>query len=335
MPRQIDAIGGRLLKRAIERLGVQVHVGCGTREVLGDPAVTGLATSEADLPFDMVVVSAGIRPRDELARAAGIGVGERGGIVVDDTLATSAPGVYAIGECALHRGMIYGLVAPGYEMADALARSLAGEEGARFEGADLSCKLKLMGVDVASFGDAFADERDENAQVVAFQDFTAGVYKKLIMDAAGRRVLGGMLLGDASAFSTLSHYARSGEAIPGTPEGLLLGERGEAAGGGGLAALPDAAQVCSCNNVSKGRHRGRCPRRRVRADPAEGVHPGGHVLRWLRAAGGGPAGRRAQGHGPQHAQAPVRALRPHAPRDVRCGPRAGHRLVRGAAARAR
>jgi nitrite reductase (NADH) large subunit len=251
MPRQIDAIGGRLLKRAIERLGVQVHVGCGTREVLGDPAVTGLATSEADLPFDMVVVSAGIRPRDELARAAGIGVGERGGIVVDDTLATSAPGVYAIGECALHRGMIYGLVAPGYEMAEALARSLAGEE-ARFEGADLSCKLKLMGVDVASFGDAFADERDDSAQVVAFQDFTAGVYKKLIMDAAGKRVLGGMLLGDASAFSTLSHYARTGEAIPGTPEGLLLGERGEAAGGGGLAALPDAAQVCSCNNVSKG-----------------------------------------------------------------------------------
>jgi bacterioferritin-associated ferredoxin len=109
-----------------------------------------------------------------------------------------------------------------------------------------------MGVDVASFGDAFADERDDSAQVVAFQDFTAGVYKKLIMDAAGKRVLGGMLLGDASAFSTLSHYARTGEAIPGTPEGLLLGERGEAAGGGGLAALPDAAQVCSCNNVSKG-----------------------------------------------------------------------------------
>ncbi|MCA9578293.1 MAG: nitrite reductase large subunit NirB [Myxococcales bacterium] len=251
MPRQLDAIGGRLLRREIERMGVPVHVGCATREVLGDPAVTGLLTQTDELPFDMVVVSAGIRPRDELAREAGIAVGERGGIQVDDSLATSAPDVYAIGECALHRGMIYGLVAPGYEMAEVLARALTGEPEARFEGADLSCKLKLMGVDVASFGDPFADESRSDAQVVAFQDFTSGVYKKLILDGSAQHVLGGMLLGDASAYGTLTHYARSGEPIPGTPEELLLGARGGGAATG-LAALPDAAQVCSCNNVSKG-----------------------------------------------------------------------------------
>jgi nitrite reductase (NADH) large subunit len=250
MPRQLDAIGGRLLRRAIERMGVPVHVGCASREVLGDPGVTALLTPTEELPFDMIVVSAGIRPRDELARQAGIAVGERGGIVVDDTLATDVPDVYAIGECALHRGMIYGLVAPGYDMAEALARSMTGDAEACFEGADLSCKLKLMGVDVASFGDPFADEADSEAQVVAFQDFTAGVYKKLILDASAQRVLGGMLLGDASAYGTLAHYARTGEVIPGAPEELLLGARGGKAAGG-LAALPDSAQICSCNNVDK------------------------------------------------------------------------------------
>ena len=114
--------------------------------------------SGVTLDVGMVIVSAGIRPRDELARACGIDVGERGGVVIDDHLQTSDPHVYAIGEAALHGGMVYGLVAPGYEMAETLAARLTGDRTRAFTGADLSTKLKLMGVDVASFGRYAADE---------------------------------------------------------------------------------------------------------------------------------------------------------------------------------
>src|SRR5439155_8100423 len=151
-------------------LGVQVHISKYTDEMIGNGKVEGMLFADgSELDVKMVVVSAGIKPRDDLARAAGLMVGQRGGVVVDDHLRTSDPDIYAIGEVALYGGMIYGLVAPGYEMAEIAARNIAAcglafgaddanaKPQAAFRGADMSTKLKLMGVDVASFGDCFAD----------------------------------------------------------------------------------------------------------------------------------------------------------------------------------
>src|SRR5207244_2116001 len=152
MPRQIDDAGSRILVKKIESLGVHVHLNQSTKQVLGEGGVEGLLFNDGKtLPVEMVIVSAGIRPRDEVARECGLTVGERGGVVVSDALETSDPRIFAIGEVALHGGMIYGLVAPGYEMAEIVAANFAGA-CQQFRGADLCTKLKLMGVDVASFG---------------------------------------------------------------------------------------------------------------------------------------------------------------------------------------
>jgi nitrite reductase (NADH) large subunit len=191
------------------------------------------------LPADVVVFSAGIRPRDELARQAGLAVGERGGIVVDDACRTEDPHVFAIGECALMNGQVYGLVGPCFSMAEVVADRLLGGD-ARFTGADLSTRLKLMGVDVAGFGDPNAD-----ALNVSYTDPIAGTYKRLVVSDDAQTLLGGVLVGDASAYPTLRAYV--GARLPGTPEQVLFGAT-EAAGG----AMPEATMVCSCNNVSAG-----------------------------------------------------------------------------------
>ncbi|TMA36275.1 MAG: nitrite reductase small subunit NirD [Deltaproteobacteria bacterium] len=252
MPRQLDRTGAALLRDAIEALGVRVHLGMATEAVVGDEQVRALRFSDQpELPVDLVIVSAGIRPRDDLARAAGLETAQPGGIAVDDALRTSDPRIFAIGECAVHRGVHYGLVAPGYEMADVLARRLAGEE-VRFAGADLSAKLKLLGVDVASFGDYFADlERPEQARSLVFEDRTEGVYQKLLFDAKLERLLGGILVGDASAYLPLLSHAKTGAPVPAHPRELLFGKSGEPASAS-ATSLPDAAQICSCNDVRKG-----------------------------------------------------------------------------------
>lgn len=250
MPRQLDDTGARMLRRAIEELGVSVHLNRASAAIIGEDAVSGLRfNDDSELSVDMVVISAGIRPRDELGRQAELVIGERGGIVVDNHLQTSDPAISAIGEVALHQGIVYGLVAPGYEMADVLAKRFTGQEAA-FETADLSAKLKLMGVDVASFGDHFGD-RDPEAKTIVFQNLLKGVYKKLVISPCGGFLLGGMLVGDASEYGQLLHYARSGDPLPDDPESLIVGVR-DGGAAAGVAALPDGAQVCSCNNVSKG-----------------------------------------------------------------------------------
>lgn len=248
MPRQVDAGGGEVLRQSIERLGVRVHVGAQTEAIDGDGAVSALRLRDGvSLAVDMVIVSAGIRPRDELARAAGLAVGERGGVVVDTTLATSDPRIFCIGEAALASGMIYGLVAPGYEMARVLAARLTGSD-ARFTGADLSTTLKLLGVAVASFGDAFADETlGAAASRVVVEDRLRGVYQKLVVDES-RRLLGGVLVGDADAYPTLVGLLRSGRPLPERPHGLLVGGGGD----GAVVAACDDDHVCSCNAVSRG-----------------------------------------------------------------------------------
>jgi nitrite reductase (NADH) large subunit len=256
MPVQVDDGGGAALLRTIEGMGLTVHTGAGTQEVLTgeDGAVTGMKLSDgSELAVDMVVFSAGVRPRDQLARDCGLQVGERGGIAVDATCRTvSDDRVFAIGECALAvDGRVYGLVAPGYDMALTAAATIASE-ASEFTGADLSTKLKLLGVDVASFGDAHGAA--DGCLDVVYSDSRAGLYKKLVIGRDGT-LLGGILVGDAEAYGTLR--ALTGSVPPVSPESLVL--PAGAAGGGaqlGPSALPDEAIICSCHNVTKGAIRG-------------------------------------------------------------------------------
>lgn len=247
MPRQLDDRGSSVLINKIESLGAKVHLNKSTSRFEGADRVQAMQFADgSSLDVDMVVVSAGIRPRDELARECGLDLGPRGGVIVNDSLLTSDPDIYAIGEVALHRGMIYGLVAPGYEMADIVAANLT-DNRREFTGADLSTKLKLMGVDVASFGQYEADA--DVAKSLTFEDPLAGVYKKLLVTSDGKHLLGGMLVGDASDFTRLLSMCRSGKPLPGPASELILG-----ASGGATSAkeLDDDCQVCSCNNVTKG-----------------------------------------------------------------------------------
>jgi nitrite reductase (NADH) large subunit len=247
MPRQLDGAGARLLTRSIRALGVEVHLNLAAQRVVGQRRVEAVEFSEGDpLETDLLIVAAGIRPRDELAREAGLTVGERGGIVVDSHLATSDPHIHAIGECALHDNILYGLVAPGYEMASVLARRLTGDASAKFEGSDLSAKLKLLGVDVASFGDPFADT--SGGASILYEDLVKGVYKKLVISADRTHLLGGVLVGDASDYTRLTQVMRTGQALPDAPEELIFGARSQESAAAGLG---ESAQVCSCNNVSK------------------------------------------------------------------------------------
>ncbi|MGZ4502021.1 MAG: nitrite reductase large subunit NirB, partial [Nocardioidaceae bacterium] len=244
MPVQLDEAGGAALVRHVERLGVDVHCGAATRRVLGADRATGLELDGGTVDADLVVFSAGVRPRDDLARAAGLEVAERGGVLVDESCRTADPHVYAIGECAAPGGRMYGLVAPGYDMAEVVVDRLLGGDGA-FTGADLSTKLKLLGVDVASFGDAFATT--EGALELVLADAVAGVYKKLVVSADATRLLGGILVGDASAYVLLRPMVASGIPLPENPEELIL----PAARGTAPIGMPDEAVVCSCNNVTK------------------------------------------------------------------------------------
>ncbi|WP_328470685.1 nitrite reductase large subunit NirB [Streptomyces sp. NBC_00448] len=248
---QVDEGGGRLLKRKIENLGVHVHTGAGTQALLvgEDGRVRGMRLSDGrELPADMVVFSAGVRPRDQLARECGLPVGERGGVVVDERCRTADHRVHAIGECALAAdGRVYGLVAPGYAMAETAARSLAGgyrDEDA-FTGADMSTKLKLLGVDVASFGDAHG--ATEGALDVLYSDSRSGVYRKLVIGRDGQ-LLGGVLVGDTESYGLLRPLAIARKPLQTAPEQLVLPA---GLGPAGPLALPDDAVVCSCHNVSK------------------------------------------------------------------------------------
>jgi nitrite reductase (NADH) large subunit len=208
MPLQTDEPAGALLRSRIEALDVTVHVGATTRAVLAgsDGRVRGLRLADSEIELDLVVFSAGIRPRDELARAAGLALGARGGVAIDARCRTSDPDIFAIGECAAFEGRCYGLVAPGYRMAAVAAATLAGET-AHIEAFDTSTKLKLLGVDVGSFGDALATTPD--AKVVSLFDGASAVYKKLVVTADGKRLLGGMLVGDASGYAELCAGAGS------------------------------------------------------------------------------------------------------------------------------
>ncbi|MGJ8656351.1 MAG: nitrite reductase large subunit NirB [Akkermansiaceae bacterium] len=249
MPRQLDAAGGALLKGIIEERGIDVHLNMNTKEIAGEESVSKMVfADESELAVDMIIVSAGIRPRDELAREAGIEVGERGGIKVDSFLLTSDPEIFAIGECALYENMIYGLVAPGYQMADAVANLLTETEDS-FDGADMSTKLKLIGTDVASFGEI---EAKDGAREIVIHDAHTRIYKKLVVSGDGKLLLGGILVGDADAYGGLLQIYQNQMALPPEPIQLISPAGGGEQAGIGVMDLPDAAQICSCEAVTKG-----------------------------------------------------------------------------------
>ncbi|MEV4457608.1 nitrite reductase large subunit NirB [Microbispora sp. NPDC049633] len=242
MPRQVDEGGGSVLRGHIEGLGLAIHTGAGVRSIEAGPdgRVAALVKPDGEaIDAQVVVFSAGIRPRDELARDCGLEVGERGGIVVDAGMRTSDEHVYAIGECALAGGMVYGLVGPCNTQAEVAAERIMSGPAA-FTGADMSTKLKLLGVEVAQFG-AMSGALD-----VTYMDPVGGVYKRLFISDDAKTLLGGICVGDAGPYNALRPFV--GKPLPGAPSDLLFAGAGKAS-----VDLPDDAQVCSCNNVTKER----------------------------------------------------------------------------------
>ncbi|MCH8550636.1 MAG: nitrite reductase large subunit NirB [Natronospirillum sp.] len=252
MPMQVDAEGGLLLRQKIEALGVQVLTDRATQRIEDGEASRHRMVFQDDrvLETDLIVFSAGIRPRDELAREAGLEVGERGGVVIDDQCRTSDPSILAIGEVALWKNSIFGLVGPGYQMAKAALATLTGDNLA-FAGADMSTKLKLLGVDVGSIGDAHGDQKP-GAKLYRYLDEVSQQYRKLVVSADGRRLLGAMLVGDNSYYDTLMQYYSNDLDLPSKPESLILPASEGGSPALGIDALPETATICSCHNVSKG-----------------------------------------------------------------------------------
>lgn len=248
MPRQLDEIGSDLLITSMNELGVEVMTGVLTSKVLGDKSVKGIRFKDStELDVDMIIVSAGITPNDALARQAGLEIGPRGGVVVNESLQTSDPHIFAVGECALYNGMIYGLVAPGYEMARTVAANLNGEEKS-FTGADMSTKLKLMGVDVASLGNPFDDNvLNKSVEVL---DQVSGIYKKMLIDPEGKKLIGAILVGDADPYGPLSLYVKGNKDLPEQPQTLIV--KGGQSHGMSIDSLEETDVICSCNNVTFG-----------------------------------------------------------------------------------
>lgn len=248
---QLDEGGGKLLRRKIEAIGVKVHTQKATNEIVaGTEARYRMNFADGShLETDMILFSAGIRPQDELARKCGIQVGERGGIVVDNNCQTNLDDVYAIGECALWNNRIYGLVAPGYQMAKvALSHITGGSE--QFMGADMSTKLKLLGVDVASIGDAHG--ATPGSLSYTYSNDVEEVYKRMIVSADNKKLLGAVLVGDVEAYGTLQQMCVNGMDLPEDPNCLILPSVDGAGMAIGVDALPEAAMICSCFDVSKG-----------------------------------------------------------------------------------
>ncbi|SEC85698.1 nitrite reductase large subunit NirB [Pseudomonas anguilliseptica] len=245
MPVQLDDHGGLALKAQIEALGVSVHLSRGTQSITPGSEYRYRMNFAGDefLETDLIVFSAGIRPQDAIAKQCGLELGPRGGVAIDSQCRTSDPAIYAIGECAAWNGGIFGLVAPGYQMARSVATQLCGEDSEPFMGADMSTKLKLLGVDVGSIGDAHG--ATAGSRSYRFIDEATASYRRLVVSADGKQALGAVLVGDNSYYDTLLQYVQNGIALPADPSCLILPQ------GEGAPAL-GAATICSCHNVSKG-----------------------------------------------------------------------------------
>lgn len=245
---QLDSPAGIVLKETLERMGVHFHLEKKTTKVLGNGHVTGLTFKDgSSLDCDMLVISAGIRPNVELAKQADITVGQ--GIVVNDDLSSSNPDIYAIGECAQHRGRLYGLVAPLWDQARCLAERLTDENSEKvYEGSLESTKLKVMGVELAVMGEK--EPKQEGDEVVTYAEPDRGIYKKLIVRKG--RLAGAILLGDSLSAARLLQFFGQKEILPENRAELLFPLAGEIPAIN-VADLPDTAQICNCNGVSKGK----------------------------------------------------------------------------------
>ncbi|MCX4092252.1 nitrite reductase large subunit NirB [Nocardia sp. alder85J] len=276
MPAQVDEGGGAILAGLVRDLGLHIHTGVGTSSVEAVEDGAGLRITLSDetvIDAALLVFSAGVRPRDQLARDAGLEVGPRGGVITDLGMRTSDPHIWAVGEVAAVEGSCYGLVAPGYSTAEVAADRLLGGSG-EFPGADMSTKLKLLGVDVASFGDAHGVTA--GALSVVLHDAARGTYAKLVVSDDAKTLLGGILVGDASAYAALRPLV--GSELPAEPAALISPAGAEL----GADALPDEAQICSCNNVSKGAivgaiHDGACDVPAIKSCTKAGTSCGGCV----------------------------------------------------------
>jgi nitrite reductase (NADH) large subunit len=244
---QLDAQGGATLRRSMEAMGVKVHLNKNTAAILGDSRSSGLRFDDGStLDCEMVVISAGIRPNAQLARAAGLAV-ERGVVVNDSMACVNDPDVFAVGECAQHNGVVYGLVAPLWEQTATLADRLTGRRpDAAYKGSKVSTKLKVMGIDLTVMGDR--EPRDGNDEVVTYAEPTRGVYKKLIV--RNGRLAGAILMGDASTAPALLRAFGRGATLPENRAELLFPLVSETALPS-VVDLPNDAQICNCNGVSK------------------------------------------------------------------------------------
>jgi nitrite reductase (NADH) large subunit len=251
MPVQLDDFGGAALKARIEALGVGVHVSRATQSITPGESFRYRMNFAGDdfLETDLIVFSAGIRPQDALARQCQLALGPRGGIDIDEHCRTSDADIYAIGECAAWNGSVFGLVAPGYQMARNVAAQLCDQDAEPFFGADMSTKLKLLGVDVGSIGDAHGALT--GARSYRFIDEATDTYRRLVVSADGKQVLGAVLVGDNSYYDTLLQYTQNGIKLPADPSSLIL-PHSDGAPTLGADALPATATICSCHNVSKG-----------------------------------------------------------------------------------
>lgn len=246
---QLDEQGSASLRQHIEDLGVTVLTSKATEKIHSDDGgLTMSFTDGSSLTTDLIVFSAGIRPWDELARTSGLEVGDRGGVVIDQDCKTSDPNIFAIGECALYAGRIFGLVAPGYRMAEVVASKLQ-QGDAVFDGADMSTKLKLLGVQVGSIGDAHG--QTPGCLSYTYTDPCKNTYLRLNISADGKKVVGAVMVGDTQRYDQILQYFLNNLALPENPETLILPAAAEEVL---LAAdqLPNSATICSCYNVSKG-----------------------------------------------------------------------------------
>lgn len=254
MAEQLDRQGGEMLRRKIEGMGVTVHTSKNTREIAHYQGKEGHHQMRfADgsvLDVDLVVFSTGIRPQDTLARYCDLPIAERGGVEINDHCVTADEHIYAIGECAAWHGRFFGLVAPGYKMAQVAVDHLLGNANA-FTGADMSAKLKLLGVEVGSIGDAHGRTPDSLSYV--YQDDAAGVYKKIVVSSDGAKLLGAVLVGDTTDYGNLLQMKLNDMPLPAHPDTLILPAHAGAKPTLGVDALPDSAQICSCFDVTKGR----------------------------------------------------------------------------------
>lgn len=253
MAEQLDALGGEQLKQKIGRMGVRVHTGKNTTEITasdhGESRKVLHFADGSSLDTDFVVFSTGIRPRDRLARQCGLAVAERGGLVINDQCQTSDPDVYAIGECASWHGRTYGLVAPGYKMAQVAADHLLGQDN-QFTGADMSAKLKLLGVDVGGIGNTHAT--DNGCHSYIYLDEANEIYKRLIVSDDNKYLLGAVLVGDTDDYGNLLQLALNRIELPENPDVLILPAHAGSKPAIGVESLPDSAQICSCFDVTKG-----------------------------------------------------------------------------------